>query len=63
MTNFERMYDNERTRYVNDANHFDGRNGYHQHTGNTYRNGNVVSTYSSANDRYTSTRSAVPYWN
>ena len=38
MLDFEIRYSNERTAYINDANHFNGSNGYHQHTNTYYEN-------------------------
>lgn len=44
-------YTDNRAAYINEANHFDGRNGHHQHTGNYYRNGHIISTSNPATDR------------
>lgn len=53
MRNFEIQYSNDRTRYVNEANHFNGRSGEHQHTGTTYKGGSAVSYWNTCTDKYT----------
>lgn len=53
MSNLEMQYSNERAAYINEANHYNGRNGYHQTTGNQYSNGSPVWNYNYSNDKYT----------
>lgn len=52
MTTLETNYSNDRAAYVNDANHYNGNSGYHQHTGTMYRDSKPAWTYNSSNDYY-----------
>lgn len=54
MSNLEMNYSNERAYIANEANHYNGRDGYHEHTRTYYKDGKPVWSHSTANDRYTS---------
>lgn len=53
MSTLEMQYSNDRAAYTNDANHYNGRNGYHQTTGTQYSNGRPQWQYNYSNDKYT----------
>lgn len=52
MSKFELQYSNERAAYINDANHFNGSNGYHQHTNTYYEGGRAKYSTNPYTDSY-----------
>ena len=52
MSNLDIQYQNDRATYVNEANHYNGRDGYHQSTNTMYNNGKAEYSYSPYSDSY-----------